>query len=68
MKLILLMNYFYNNLKFFGVFCNFWKGIAPYCIQIERQTIDKSFQNFVDLSGFFILWTKRKNVYPQIYY
>ena len=27
-----------------------------------------TFQNFVDLPGFFILWTKHKNVYPQIYY
>ena len=22
----------------------------------------------MDLPGFFILWTKHKNVYPQIYY
>ena len=34
------MNYFYNNLKFFGVFCNFLKRVASYCIQIEKQTIE----------------------------
>ena len=61
--MILLRNYFYNNLKFFGVFCNFWKRVASYCIQIEKQTIENPhFKTLWIYLVFLILWTKNKNV------
>jgi len=62
------MNYYKNNLKFFGIFCNFWKRVALYCIQIAKQTIENShFKTLWIYLIFSFYGLNISNVYPQNY-